>query len=119
MNADTGWVLIGSGAALMVAGLVMIGVSAMRAPRRRRQPVRSRAGLTGALTCTSVVCGVITCVQWAVLSRTGPGVAWAVVLWLPAFLAGATVARLFIVWRIVIDRRRQARAARRVRGADR
>ena len=49
----------------------------------------------------SVAGGVITGVQWAVLSQTGPGVAWAVVLWLPAFLAGATVTRLLSVLRIV------------------
>jgi hypothetical protein len=67
---------------------------------------------------TSVVCGVITGAQWAVLSQTGPGAAWVAVLWLPAFLAAATVARLLAVVRIGYGRRRRARAVRRGRGSD-
>ena len=113
MSAETGWLLIAAGAGPVVVGMAMVGVAAPRAKRRRGRAVRPAAGLSGALTCTSVVCGVIAGVQWAILSQTGPGAAWAVVLWLPAFLAGATVTRLLAVLRIVCCRRRQVQAAAR------
>jgi hypothetical protein len=125
MSAQTSWLLIGTGAAMTVAGLAMLWCSSARARQHRARsarparPARPRAGLAGALTCTSVVCGLITGMQWAVLSQTGPGEAWAVVLSLPAFLAGATVARLLAVLRSVHGRRRQARAGRRGRGCRR
>jgi hypothetical protein len=116
MSADTAWVLIAAGGALAVVGMVMLGASAARVRQSRGRSARLPAGLAGALACTSVVCGVITGLQWAVLSRTGPGTVWVVALLLPAVLAGATVARLLIVWRLLLGRRRQARAVRRVRG---
>ena len=122
MSAQTSWLLIGTGAAMTVAGLTILWCSAARARQHRARSARSarpRAGLARALTCTSVVCGLITGMQWAVLSQTGPGEAWAVVLSLPAFLAGATVARLLAVLRSVHGRRRQARAGRRGRGCRR
>ena len=114
MTRMTGRLLIITGVVLAVAGGRWCGCHGRCA--RRGRVVRSFAGLSGALTCTSVACGVITGVQWAVLSQSGPGVAWAVVLWLPAFLAGATVARLFAVLRIVHGRRRRVRATRREAG---
>jgi hypothetical protein len=119
MSAQTSWLLISTGAATTVAGLAMLWCSAAQATQHRARSARPRAGLAGALTCTSVVCGLITGVQWAVLSQTGPGEVWAVVLSLPAFLAGATVARLLAVVRSVHGRRRQARAGRRGRGCRR
>jgi peptidoglycan biosynthesis protein MviN/MurJ (putative lipid II flippase) len=119
MSTDTAWALIASGAALAVIGMAMLWVSAARGKRRRVRSAQPFVGLAGALICTSVVCGVITGVQWAVLSQAGPGAAWAAVLWLPAFLAAATVARLFAVMRIVHGRRRQASAVRRGRRRDR
>ena len=75
--------------------------AAVGAPAGRRSAVRGRRrGAVGALIVhVASACGVITGVQWAVVSQTGPGVAWAVVLGLPAFLAGATVARLLAVLR--------------------
>jgi len=112
MSAATGWVLIASGVALAVVGMAMLWVSAARATRRRARAARPLAGLPGALMCTSVVGGVITGVQWAVLSQTGPGAAWVAVLWLPAFLAAATVARLLAAFCIVLARRRQAHGVR-------
>ena len=120
MSAETGWLLIVAGTGLAVAGMAMLWVATARAKRRRRgRLVRSFAGRSGVLTCTSVACGVITGVQWAVLGQTGPGVAWVVVLWLPAFLAGATAARLLVVLRIVHGRRRRVRAVRREQGRGR
>ena len=41
--------------------------------RAAARAARPRAGRPGALMCTSVACGLITGVQWAVLSQTGPG----------------------------------------------
>ena len=115
MTTGYGRPLIITGVVLAVVGGAMVWASGPRSGRVAR-PV---AGLAGALTCTSVACGVITGVQWAVLSQSGPGVAWAVVLWLPAFLAGATVTRLFAVLRIVHGRRRRVRGTRRERGGRR
>jgi hypothetical protein len=115
MTTGHGWPLIITGVVLVVVGGAMVWASGPR-----RGPVaRPVAGLAGALTCTSVASGVITGVQWAVLSRSGPGVAWAVVLWLPAFLAGATVARLFAVFRSVRGRRCGVRGSGRVCGGRR
>jgi hypothetical protein len=113
MSAQTAWLLIVSGTALMFLGTAMLW-----APRWARA-VGPFAGWAGALTCMSVVCGLITGVQWAVLSHTSPGAAWAIALWLPAFLAAATVARLLTVLRLVRGRRRVARALRRGRRGDR
>ena len=54
---------------------------------------------------------MITGVQWAVVSQTGPAAVWVVVLGLPAFLAGATVVRLLAVLaHRPPRRRRRARA---------
>ena len=117
MTTGYGWPLIITGV-VSSGGRRGDGVG-VRPARRGRDPARPVAGLAGALTCTSVACGVITGVQWAVLSQSGPGVAWAVVLWLPAFLAGATVTRLFAVLRIVHGRRRRVRGTRRERGGRR
>jgi hypothetical protein len=115
MTTGYGWPLIITGVMLVVVGGAMVWASGPR-----RGPVaRPVAGLAGALTCTSVASGVITGVQWAVLSQSGPGVAWAVVLWLPAFLAGATLTRLFAVLLIVHGRRRTLRGIRRVSGGRR
>jgi hypothetical protein len=115
MTTGYGWPLIITGVMLVVVGGAMVWASGPR-----RGPVaRPVAGLAGALTCTSVASGVITGVQWAVLSQSGPGVAWAVVLWLPAFLAGATLTRLFAVLLIVHGRRRTLRGTRPVSGGRR
>jgi hypothetical protein len=119
MNPTTAWVLIGSSAALVVAGTTMLWASSALAKRHRPRAARPLAGPAGALTCTSVVCGVITGAQWAVLSQTGPGAAWLAVLWLPAFLAAATVVRLLALVRVVLGRRGRARAIRRGRGCHR
>jgi hypothetical protein len=70
------------------------------------------------LICAAVAGGLITGVQWAVVSQTGRAAAWMVVLGAPAFLAGTTVARLLAIIGIVVHRRRAARA-RRERGASR
>jgi hypothetical protein len=75
------------------------------------------------LTCTSVSAGVIIGLQWAVVTQTGSTAVWAVVLGLPAVLAGATVARLLAVLCAVScavhRRRRQVRAIRCKRGGRR
>jgi hypothetical protein len=123
MSATTAWALIGFAAALMLVGTVMLWASAPRtksptmAPttRRRARAARRPGGWVGALTRTSVVCGVIMGVQWAVLTANGPGPAWVAVLWLPAFLAAATVARLLAVMGIGLRQWRRARVLRRHR----
>jgi heme exporter protein D len=119
MSVNYGWPLITIGAISMVAGLLLVRVSA-RLRRAARRPVARRAtrrmrtcrptiGQAGALWCTSVTCGVITGMQWAVLTQSEPGAGWAVVLGMPAFLAGATVTRLLRLLRIAHGQRREAR----------
>jgi hypothetical protein len=92
-GAEVGRLLITGGAALVVVGLVMVWASTVRASRRRPR-VRLVPGLSGALTGTALAGGVITGVEWAVVSRTGSAVVWTVALGLPALLAGATMTRL-------------------------
>jgi hypothetical protein len=62
--------------------------------------------------------GLITGVQWVVVSQTAPAAAWMAVLGVPAFLAGATVVRLLAIISIVHRRRRASRVGRK-RGASR
>lgn len=120
MSTGTAWALIGGGVVLVVAGAALLwAASARRAKPRRARTTGPSKGRGGALTGTSMLCGVITGVQWAVLSQTGPGAAWVAVLWLPAFLAAATVVRLFAVIRLGFGRRRRARAVRPGRGNER
>jgi len=114
MSTENGWLLITAGVVLAVVGMAMVWASAPRAERRGRA-VHPLRGLSGALTGTAVAGGVITGMQWAVVSQTGPAVAWAVVLGLPAFLAGATVIRLLRVLCVAHGRRRLVRTARRER----
>jgi hypothetical protein len=99
-GAETGPVLIIVGVALAVLGLAMLRASWARPVRVDRQ--RSRIGdpvpgLSGALACTALTGGVITGVEWVIVSTTGSAAAWTVALGLPALLAGATVTRLIIV----------------------
>ncbi len=104
--------LIGIGVVLTVVDAAMLWASGPRAMRRRRARMpRPVSGRSGALICAAVASGLITGVQWAVVSQTGPAAAWVVVLGAPAFLAGATVVRLLAVIAIV-HRRRAARLGR-------
>ena len=129
MTAQISWLLIAAGGVSALVGIAMV-LSATTAPVGRgwgRAVARLRApsggprwgGLSGALTCTSVATGMIIGGQWEVVTQTGPTAVWAVVLGLPAFLAGATVARLLAVLCAVPRRRCQARAIRRERGSRR
>jgi hypothetical protein len=112
MNPETSWLLIAAGAALAVLGMAMVWASTVQAKPHRGRPVRRCARPAKALTGSLILCGVITAGQWAVLSHTAPGAAWALALWLPAFLAAATVTRLLTVLRAVRARRRLTRVAR-------
>jgi hypothetical protein len=120
MSTETAWVLIGAGPSLAVAGAVLPWVaSAARAKPRRPWMGRLLGARSRALTGTSVVCGVIAGAQWAVLRQAGPKATWVAVLWLPAFLAAATVVRLLAVIRILGGRRCRARAVCPGRGSER
>jgi hypothetical protein len=114
MSATHGWSMIATGTALMLLGLAMTWASFARSGRRRARAHRPAAGLSVALTCTSLGGGVIAAAEWLILSRTGPGAVWVAVLAVPAFLAAATVMRLLGVAR-TIHVRRQVRAVRRGR----
>jgi hypothetical protein len=115
-STECGWPLIITGAVLAMVGLAMVWASG---PRHRRRPTRvaARHGrLCSALVCAAVAGGLITGVQWAVLSQTGPA-AWVAVLGPPALLAGASVTRLLL---LIIDairsRRRRTQFVRHGRG---
>jgi hypothetical protein len=114
--------LITVGVVLVAVGLVMLWASPVRDSGGRRRPRKTvpalplRAALAGALVCTAMAGGVITGVQWAAIGPAGPAAVSAAVLGLPALLAGATVARLLALFRVVRGRRRQARRLRRGRG---
>jgi hypothetical protein len=95
-SAEYGWPLIITGAVLAVVGLAMVWASG---PRHGRWPTRrasSRGRLSIALVCAAITGGLITGVQWAVLSQTRPA-AWVAVLGPPALLAGAAVTRLLLL----------------------
>ena len=104
-------------------GLAMVGIVTMWAGRSRagRRPHRTSqsTGPCGALTCTVASAGVITTMEWAVISQTDQAWVWVVVLGLPAFLAGATAVRLLAAVRTVHTRRRQARNVLRGAGESR
>ena len=132
MSAENSWLLIAAGVVSALVGIAMVSAATARVGRGwERAVARLRArsgrpsggprwgGLSGWLICTSVATGVIIGVQCAVVTQTGPTAVWAVVLGLPAFLAGATVAQLLAVVYAVHRRRRQARAIRRERGSRR
>ena len=65
--------LIIAGVGLAVVGVVMMWAGRPQAGRRRDRTGRP-TGASGALTCAAVSAGVITGVEWAVVSQTGPGV---------------------------------------------
>ena len=114
MSMTHGSSLITTGAILVIVGLAMIRSSFARPARRRTRAHRPAAGLSGALTCTSLGGGVIAAAEWLILSQTGPGAAWVAVLAVPAFLAAATVTRLLVIAR-TFHVRHQVRAIRRGR----
>ncbi len=75
------WLLIAAGGVSALVGIAMVlsastrrrgepGAGGRSAPCAR--PVAAVGWASGALTCTSVAAGVITGVQWAVVSQTGP-----------------------------------------------
>lgn len=111
MNSETSWFLIASGSVLAVLGIAMVRASSLQAQPCRGRAVRPCASPARTLARCSILCGVITAGQWAVLSHTEPGAAWALTLWLPAFLAAATVTRLLAVLRAIGAQRRRTRAA--------
>ena len=104
--------LIAVGLLLAVVGTALLWASRPPGAGRRagtRRPVTSRSGRwSGVLICAAVAGGLITGVQWAVVSQTAPAAVWALVLGLPGFLAGATVVRLFSLV-VIVHRRREAR----------
>jgi hypothetical protein len=103
--------LIVVGLVLTVTGAGMLWASRPKAARRRRARVpRPESGR--ALVCAAVAGGLITGMQWTVVSQTGAAAAWVVVLGVPGFLAGAAVVRLLAVIGIVQGRRRAARVGR-------
>ena len=86
MSTEVGWLLIAIGVGLALVSWAMLAASRM-----------SAAGPTGTGNAASralLTAGLIVGVQWSVIGPTGPKVVSALVLGLPAFLAGATVARL-------------------------
>jgi hypothetical protein len=100
--------LIIAGVGLAAVGAVMIWAGRPQAGRRLDRTGRT-TGASGALTCAAVSAGVITGVEWAVVSQTDRAWVSMIVLVLPAFLAGATVARLLTVVRTIHAQRRQSR----------
>jgi hypothetical protein len=112
MTIETGLLLIAVGAVSMLVGTAMLSASRPRA--RSPQRPRPHLSIPRALMWTSIGCGVITGLQWAVLSRTESDMVWMTVLSLPAFLAAATVTRVLAVWRPFPNLRR-ARAIGRDR----
>ena len=115
---EVAWLLIFAGMLLAVLGLMMVWAAgrhradartaqtiACRRSRRaglRRSHWRGVVRLSGAPLCAAMAGGVIFGVQWALLDLSGKtatvwSAMWAVVLGVPAFLAGATVVRLLAV----------------------
>ena len=117
-GAECGWLLIIIGAVLAVVGLAMVWASGPRHGRRRTRAAATRGRLSIALVCAAVTGGLITGVQWALLSQTGPA-AWMAVLGPPALLAGAAVTRLLL---LILDasrsRRRRTQSMRHRRVSD-
>lgn len=118
--------LLITGAALAAIGAAMVWAS--RPPGARRRPHssarRSRVGRVGALVWSAMAGTLIGAAQWAALGAAAlpvtVGVWPALVLGVPALLAGATLVRLALVlpavWRQHQQRRREIR---RVRGEHR
>lgn len=104
-GVEFGWPLIITGVVLALVGLAMVWASGPRRGCRRTRAASSRGRLSVALVCASVTGGLITGVQWAVLSRTSPA-AWLAVLGPPALLAGAAVIRLLL---LILDASRSRR----------
>ena len=104
-GAEYGWPLIITGAVLAVVGSAMVWASGPRHGHRPTRRASSRGRLSVALVCAAVTGGLITGVQWALLSQTGPA-AWVAVLGPPALLAGAAVTRLLL---LILDASRSRR----------
>jgi hypothetical protein len=107
MDAEVGHLLIVSGVGLVVVGAAMVWPSAGGKGRRARGD-RFSTRRPRALVWTALGAGLIAAVEWLVLSSVGSAAVWALVLGLPALLAGATVVRLLGIagW---VWQRRQAR----------
>jgi hypothetical protein len=114
MSANDGWLLISVGIASMLMGIAMLVMTRRRVVVRRIPTFRRlSAEMVGALTCTAAVAVAIVGLQWAVAVHPGSVELWTTVHGVPAFLAGASVARLCAVARVVRNDRRRARALRR------
>ncbi len=105
--------LVAVGGGLILVGLAMLWGSALRVRRPGSRRPRLPIGPAGALMCTVLAGAVITCAQWAIVNGNWPAAMQAVVLGLPALLAGATVARLLAVVYVVHSRRHHVRTALR------
>lgn len=114
MSANHGWLLISVGIASMMMGIAMLAVPRQRVVARRISTLRRpSAEMVGALTCTAAVAVAIVGLQWVVAVHPGSVALWTTVHGVPAFLAGASVARLCAVARVVRTNRRRARTLRR------
>ena len=114
MSENDGWLLISVGIASMLMGIAMLAMPRQRVVARRIPTLRRLPAETiRALTCTAAVAVAIVGLQWAVAFHPGSVALWTTLHGVPAFLAGASVARLCAVARVVRNEWRRARALRR------
>ena len=120
MNPDT---LITGGAVLAAIGVAMVWASRPSPGRRPRGSARRRVGWVAALAWSAVAGSLIGAVQWVSLGAAAlpvtAGIWPALLLEVPALLAGATLVRLALVLAAAWRQRRRRREIRRMRGEQR
>jgi hypothetical protein len=92
--------------ALAVVGLVAAATSGRRAAKRAVKGVREVNRMTAMAFRVLVAAGVITGIQWAIVSNANDIRVIVVTLAVPALLAGASVARMLAVTEVVHSARR-------------
>ncbi|ASR34032.1 hypothetical protein BAY61_02425 [Prauserella marina] len=95
---------------MVLGGLALLGVfsiwrSGRKSAIKAQRGVREVTRMTGNALRTLVTAAVITAVQWAVIAWWPNTTALAIVLVLPALLAGAAIARLLAVTEVVTSTR--------------
>jgi hypothetical protein len=91
---------------LALLGVVLAIVSGRRATKRAAKGVREVTRMTSNAARTVVTAGVVTLIQWAIVTNTSDTTTVLITLGFPALFAGVSVARLFAVTEVIHSSRR-------------
>jgi hypothetical protein len=105
MNALTTHPTALAGIGLALVGLLAIWRSGRRSAVRAAGHAHEVTRMSGTFLRIAVIAAVIVGIQWAVVTHTDNPITVALVLGIPALLAGMTVARLMAVTEVIEARK--------------